>query len=155
MLVFCSTSVLALIQYVCVLVMVSHSTSMLHSTGYGLPQCMCVLALFTVRVCTGHGLPQHVHVLAVLEYVCVLVMVSQHVCVLAVFTVRVCTGYVFPQHVCVLAVLQYVCVLVMFSHSTCVCRQFRSTWVYWSWSPIARVCASSSAVRGCTGYGFL
>ena len=123
MLVFCSTSVLALIQYVCVLVMVSHCTGMLHSTGYGLPQCTCVLAVFTVRVCTGHGLPQHVCVCAGCFTVCVCTgyVLPQHVCVLAVFTVRVCTGYVLPQHVCMLAVLQYVCVLVMVSHSTCVC----------------------------------
>ena len=80
MLVFYSTSVLALIQYVCVLIMVSHSTGMLHSIAYGLLQCMCVLAVFTVRVCTGHGLPQHVCVLAVLQYVCVLVMVSHSTC---------------------------------------------------------------------------
>ena len=26
-----------------------------HSTGYGLPQQMWVLAVFTVHVCTGHG----------------------------------------------------------------------------------------------------
>ena len=55
--------------------MVSHSTGMLHSIAHGLPQCMCVLAVFhstcaywswspTARVCAGS------------------------------FTVRVCTGYV-------------------------------------------------------------
>ena len=103
--------------------MVSHSTGMLHSTTYGLPQCMCVLAVFhsmcvywswspTARVCTG----------SFSQYVCVLVMSSHstcvsagsfhsmcvywlcpptaHVCVLAVFTVCVCTGYVLPQHMC-------------------------------------------------------
>ena len=84
---------------------------MFHSTGYGLPQHMCVMAVFTVHVCTDYVLPQHV-------------------CVLAVFTVCVYTGYILPQHVCVLAVLQYVCVLVMVSHSTCVCFSFCSMWKY-------------------------
>ena len=82
-----------------------------HSTGYGLPQRMCVMAVFTVHVCTDYVLPQQV-------------------CVLAVFTVCVYTGYVLPQQVCVLAVLQYVCVLVMVSHSTCVCYLFCSMWKY-------------------------
>ena len=118
------TSELALIQYVCVMAIVSHSTGMCfrvlvmisHSTCHSIcagsfsqyvhvlvmiSQHRCALAFFTVRVYTGYVLPQQM-------------------CVLTVFTVCVCTGYVLPQHVCVLAVLQYVCVLDMVFHSTYV-----------------------------------
>ena len=93
--------------------MVSHRTGMLHSIAYGLPQCMCVLAVFhstcaywswsptarvcagsfTVRVCTGYVLPARV-------------------CA-GSFAVRVCTGHYLPYHVCALVVLQYMGVLVM------------------------------------------
>ena len=72
-----------------------------YSTGYGLPQHMCVLAVFTVHVYTGHGLPQHV-------------------CVLVVFTVRVCIGYVLSQHMCVLSLL-HACVYWLCSPTACVC----------------------------------
>ena len=74
-LVFYSTSVLALIQYVCILVMVSHSTGMLHSIAYGLPQCMCVLAVFHSTCAYWSFFP------------------TARVCASS-FTVRVCTGYV-------------------------------------------------------------
>ena len=58
--------VLALTQYVCVLVMIFRSTGMCftilvvvsHSTY------VCVLAVFTVCVCNGHGFSQQVCVLA-------------------------------------------------------------------------------------------
>ena len=72
--------VFAFIQYVGVLVMVSYLTGMFYSTGYGLPNSVCVLAVFIVRVCTGYVLPQHVCVLVDLQYVDSLVIVScEHV----------------------------------------------------------------------------
>ena len=96
----------AVLQYVCVLVMFSHSTvcagsySQYVCTGY-VSQHVCVLAVFTLCVCTGYVLPQHV-------------------CILAVFTVRVCTGYVLSQHVYVLAVCS-TCMYWSGSTKACVC----------------------------------
>ena len=98
-------SVLALIQYVYVLVIVSCSTGM----------CFTVLVMISHSTCLGMCAGSFS------QYVRVLIMVSQYRCVLAFFTVRVYTGYVLPQHMCALTVLQYVCVLDMVFHSTYVC----------------------------------
>ena len=74
--------VLAALQYMYVLVMVSRSTCVCWQstvrvyTGHGLPRHVYVCWQSTLRVCTGHGLPQHVCVLVVLHYKCILVMVS-------------------------------------------------------------------------------
>ena len=104
-----------------------------HSTGYGLPQHMCVLAVFTVRVCTGRVLPQHV-------------------CVLTVFTIRVCTGYGPPAHVCAGSF-----------HSTCVYWLCPPTARVCAGSFVVCVCTGHGlpqhmhvlavfTVRVCTGY---
>ena len=106
--------VLALIQYVCTGYGFPQYRYVFHSSGYGLPQHICVLAVFTVCMCTGYVLPQHMCVLAVFTlHGCTGYVLPQHVRVLAVFTVCVCIGYVFPQHVCVCwQFLHYMGVLV-------------------------------------------
>ena len=73
-------------QYVCVLVMFSHSMCMCWQfysmCVYWLcspTACVCA-GSFTVCVCTSCVLPQHMYVLAVLQYVRVLVMLSHSTC---------------------------------------------------------------------------
>ena len=113
---------------------------------------MCLLydmSWLPVTVQASHGFLQHGCVLALVQYMCVLIMVSS--------STTVCfhnTGYGLSQHVCMLAAFT-VHVSWLWSPTAHVCTgSFPSMCVYWSWSPTACACAGSFAVHVCTGYGF-
>ena len=109
---------------------------------------VCILAYMswlpvTVRECAGFL--QHVCVLALIQYMCVVVMVSRStgMCftVLVMVSHSACVWWQFSQYMCVLImfshsmcvcwqVSQYVCILVIFSHSMCVCWQFCNRCLY-------------------------
>ena len=108
--------VLALIQYVCILFMVSCGTGVCFTVLVMVSHSTCVCWQFSWYVCVLVMVSHSTWVCwKFLKYMCVLIMFSHSMCVCWHFTVCVCTDHGLPQHMCVLVVLQYVGVLFMVS----------------------------------------